>query len=113
MSSYCPLCGTTTPPGYGHACFPWQPLFTNEPGRLRYYCSNGCTRPCRCATPPQKRTICANCHWYRRSTFDSASFAQLNHVCAHQNARHLVTGEPTHCSSRNTGSCPDYQEKQP
>lgn len=96
MSSYCPLCGNTAVPGHGHACVAKPPPLPHD-WRQR--------RPA--------RTICADCRWYRRAGYDPVAFTTTTHVCGHQNARHVVTGEPTPCRDRNTGSCPDYEEKQP
>lgn len=101
----CPLCGSYFPPGHGHACVARAPLPSN-------ICENGCVRPCRCAPRPKKRTVCADCRHYRARGYDSLNYLPQAHVCQHENARNLITGEPTSCS-RNLGNCPDYQEKQP
>jgi len=124
----CPLCGVTAREGHGHACVPkpYHPLASLPPDWPYPKCENGCVRPCRCAPllrgfgalPPDlvakkpRRTVCADCRWYRTSGYDSRTFTQQRHVCGHENARNLITGEPTSCS-RNLGNCPDYQEKQP
>lgn len=61
---------------------------------------------------PKKRTICADCRWYKRVGHSGATYEMQYHVCAHLNARDIVTGEPTHCRERNSGACPDFQAKE-
>jgi hypothetical protein len=56
------------------------------------------------------RTICADCRWYktRESGF---GYPRLTAVCGHESARHLVSGEPSDCASRNDGACKDFERK--
>lgn len=90
------------------------PLFTDESGR---YLSPEANRIAaevtqafrrRRAPSAQTLTICADCRWcgLLEQTWP------YERTCKHPNARHLVTGQPTSCVSRNNGSCPDFEAAQ-
>ena len=95
----CPPCGSYFPPGYGHACVARAPL----PSAADWFGP---------VAKKPRRTVCADCRWYCGGFYDSIRFVTTRHGCQHENARNLITGEPTSCS-RNLGNCPDFQEKQP
>lgn len=89
----CPLCSGHLPPGLGHVCVARATI----PG-VDY-------------PQPKRRTICADCRWYRKE-LDWSRYPGELHLCGHENARNVVTGNPTPCAQRNSGNCPDFQAKE-